>query len=294
MGCCLRNQTIHPRYADAGLPDWARQVAAQGYDVGYYVRTLGYDKQNRLLANLTWFETWLSNMAKAGGNAQYVDQFARTVNGRPKDVLAVVNRGVPPANVITEGWIDIWNLAGLLSGFHQGDDWCACSDTTTIYDMDPWGDKPSGSFIKLVRLVMGDSIGYFGYQDGEFARWGKENNWFSERQAFLLGAKIDAGYRLCDKATSKADPSDCFLRKLHRLRRGLSWWTRGFSYMDTVGVTNPHPSLIDARRFDDTNGKTVLLVDNFRKLTGLHVSFGGHSYVVSSDSISAIEVGEGD
>ena len=67
-----------------------------------------------------------------------------------------MNRGIPPADVITEGWIDIWPLAGLLSGYHQGDDWCACSDNTTIYDMDPWGDRPSGSFIKLIRLVMGD------------------------------------------------------------------------------------------------------------------------------------------
>lgn len=107
-------------------------------------------------------------MEHYGGNAQYIDQFARTVNGRPKDVLAIVAKGIPPANVITEGWLDMWNLAGLLSGYHQADDWCACAEAgaacnTTIYDMDPWGARKSGSFIKLVRLVMGDAICYFGY-----------------------------------------------------------------------------------------------------------------------------------
>ena len=44
------------------------------------------------------------------------------------------------------------------------------------------------------------------------------------------------------------------------------------------------------RRFDDKANKTVLLVDNFRNLTGLSVSFGGREFNVSSDMISAIEV----
>ena len=153
--------------------------------------------------------------------------------------------------------------------------------------MDPWGDRPSGSFIKLVRLVMGDALGYFGYQDGELARWGDKNQWFSERQAFMLGAKFDAGYRLCGKYTP---PEDCILRKVHKLRSGLDWWPRRFSYLDTIGITNDHVGLIDVRRFDDKDNKTVLLVDNFRNLTGLCVSFGGREFNVSSDMISAIGV----
>jgi hypothetical protein len=154
--------------------------------------------------------------------------------------------------------------------------------------MDPWGARKSGSFIKLIRLVMGDSLGYFGYQDGELARWGVQHNWFSERQAFMLGAKFDAGWHLCAKATQ--DPSDCFLRKVHKLRSSLDWWPRRFSYLDTIGVTNEHVGLIDVRRFDDTDNKTVLLVDNFRNITGLSVSFGGQAYKVSPDMISAIQV----
>ena len=114
VGCCLRNRTIHRRYTDADLPGWARGLTASGrYDVGYYTRTLGWDNSARLTANVSWFKTWLDNMAAAGGNAQYVDQFARTHNGRKlSEVLQLFEQGIPPANVITEGWSDYMPFAG--------------------------------------------------------------------------------------------------------------------------------------------------------------------------------------
>ena len=59
--------------------------------------------------------------------------------------------------------------------------------------------------------------------------------------------------------------------------------------MDTVGITNRHEGLIDVRRFDDRDGKSVLVVDNFRNMSGLSVSFAGKQYAIGSDMISAIE-----
>ena len=59
--------------------------------------------------------------------------------------------------------------------------------------------------------------------------------------------------------------------------------------MDTVGITNQHEGLIDVRRFDDRDGKSVLVVDNFRNVTGLSVSFAGKQYAIVGDMISAIE-----
>ena len=47
------------------------------------------------------------------------------------------------------------------------------------------------------------------------------------------------------------------------------------------------------RRFDDAANKTVLLVDNFRNISGLSVTYGGRVYAVSSDMISAIQVDSG-
>ena len=60
--------------------------------------------------------------------------------------------------------------------------------------------------------------------------------------------------------------------------------------MDTVGITNPHEGLIDVRRFVDREGKSVLLVDNYRNLTGLSVSFAGQQHTIAGDVISAIEI----
>jgi hypothetical protein len=75
-----------------------------------------------------------------------------------------------------------------------------------------------------------------------------------------------------------------------QVRDSVGWWTRGFVYLDTVGVSNAHAGLIDVRRHDDTDGRTVLLVDNWRNVTGLQVGFRGRIYNVSSDTISVIEV----
>lgn len=80
------------------------------------------------------------------------------------------------------------------------------------------------------------------------------------------------------------------MRVIKQLRDGLDWWNRGFQYRDTIGIDNPQPELIDVRRHDDRAGKTVLLVDNYRNLTGLSVTFGGVARSVSASMISAIEI----
>lgn len=64
--------------------------------------------------------------------------------------------------------------------------------------------------------------------------------------------------------------------------------------MDTVGITNQHEGLIDVRRFDDFDGKSVLVVDNYRNVTGLSVSFAGEQYAIAGDVISVIETSPDD
>ena len=85
-------------------------------------------------------------------------------------------------------------------------------------------------------------------------------------------------------------PLSGFLRTIKTVRDRLQWWDRGFVYLDTVGVTNGAPGLIDARRFTDVNGSTVILVDNYQNLTGHTIAYGGQVYPVASTMISAIEV----
>lgn len=188
------------------LPAWVKKIAAEGYEIGYYVRN--NEHWGEFADNSTWLKSWLDKMSALGGNAQYVDVFARRFNGKPSKVLKLIEQGLPPSGVMTEGWNDLYPFAGLISGYHQGDDWCSCCSplinatyfgqccNTTIYDMNPFSaanvQRKRGSFINMVRLVMGDKVGFFGTEDSEYKRWGWKNNHFSERLAFITGSKLDA------------------------------------------------------------------------------------------------------
>jgi hypothetical protein len=152
VSCCALNQSMHPRYLGSFspngslivpsgcgsdptnppawtpgsqcLPAWAKHIAQEGYEVGYYTRN--DDQYGEVADNATWLKSWLGKMSALGGNAQYVDVFARTYNGKPSEVLKMIEQGAPPNDVITEGWNDLYPFAGLLSGYHQADDWCSC------------------------------------------------------------------------------------------------------------------------------------------------------------------------
>lgn len=108
VSCCALNQSMHPRYlgsfspngsliapSDCGsdptnppswkpgsqcLPAWAKQIASEGYEIGYYVRNNG--EWGDVADNATWFKSWLDKMSALGGNAQYVDVFARIYSGQ--------------------------------------------------------------------------------------------------------------------------------------------------------------------------------------------------------------------
>ena len=61
-------------------------------------------------------------------------------------------------------------------------------------------------------------------------------------------------------------------------------------YKDTIGVGNAHSDRIDVRRHDDSDGDTVLVVDNPHNVSGLSVEFGARVHPVEAVMISIIEV----
>ena len=71
-------------------------------------------------------------------------------------------------------------------------------------------------------------------------------------------------------------------------------------YLDTVGVQNPSSHLIDVRRFDarptveqrrsGEAATTMLVVDNWRNISGLSVAFRGRSVPVPAQQLSIIVV----
>ena len=308
-GCCLLNQSMHQRYLKAGLPQWVRaqiDIDPTAYQLGYYSRPV-----TPALDNLAWIRTWISSLAReGGGNAQYVDGWGRNFQGQPRKVLKLVWDGLLPVDSITEGWTDIWRYAGLLSGYNRGLEFAnggvyadgdSTNASTMIASMRPFEQHRNGSFINMVRLLMGEEIGYFGYEDGEYLTWGAKNRHYSERLAFLLGAKFEAA------TVEDEGHLNPVLVRVQKLRQAVGWWQKGMVYRDTIGVHNPTPHLIDVRRFDassrsstrlqsasrrdnTSNASTMLVVDNWRMFSGLSVWLDGRRFDISSEQLSIIVV----
>ena len=65
-GCCLMEYKMHPRYADAGLPQWVKSLGAQGVEAGYYSQPLRpmVDNPDR---NVSWGGMPINNSAWISG-----------------------------------------------------------------------------------------------------------------------------------------------------------------------------------------------------------------------------------
>eukprot|EP01048_Picozoa_sp_COSAG05_P000255 COSAG05_NODE_7_length_42457_cov_58.929152_12_plen_206_part_00 len=205
----MLNYSIHPRYLEAGLPDWVRtQVQEQGAEVGYYARGLPpmLDNHNAepgggvFVNNTGWLRGWLDVLGNTFyANAFYVDEFGRKFEGSAQALLALFGdadqaRGsFFPPNTITEGWVDFSPYASLLSGDSQGwGGWLhgvsSPTDDFSISRLRPFAQNQSGTFINMIRLLQGDALGYYGNEDSTWNLWGPKAQHYAERQAFLLGA----------------------------------------------------------------------------------------------------------
>ena len=136
----------------------------------------------------------------------------------------------------------------------------------------------------MVRLLQGDVPTYYGINDGEGNLCGQARMYYCERQAFLLGSKVDAELG--------KGPAPDFLLMIAALRNRTYWWQRGMVYKDTIGVDNRHTDVLDVRRHDDHNGKIVLVVDNAHNYSGLAVGFEGVMHGVEAAPLSVIEVNQ--
>ena len=134
----------------------------------------------------------------------------------------------------------------------------------------------------MVRLLQGDVPTYYGINDGEGSLCGQPHMYYCERQAFLLGSKVDA----------ELDNAPDYLLTIGTLRRQAQWWQRGMVYKDTVGIDNRHSDVLDVRRHDDRDGKMVLVCDNFHNFSGLSIGFAGRTYAVAAAPLSVIELNE--
>lgn len=93
---------------------------------------------------------------------------------------------------------------------------------------------------------------------------GKAAGYHLERQAFLLGLKLDI---------SNPDWSADVVAQIRQLR--TNWWQYRPVYMDKARLTNV-PARVEARLHRGTDGRCFVTVDNVPRLTGATLRVNGN------------------
>jgi hypothetical protein len=111
-----------------------------------------------------------------------------------------------------------------------------------------------------------------------------------ERQAFLLGAKLDA-MRVAVSYDRPHEPNP-ELARIVALRREAGWWRRRPVYMDRLGVAGA-PDGVDVRRFRGSAGEDLLVADNPGRRAGVTVRLDGRTVALDAEplSIRIVETG---
>ena len=285
VDCCALNYNIHNRYLPDVVNFMRDSVVGLGYLGGYY--SAGYyglpSDPKRLLdteAGKDWLLNWITkNNIDYFANSFYLDVVCRTYFGDGNIVRNLFDGIQIPAQSVTEGIVDIIPSAGLISG-------CLTGQNPPIGGP---GLTPENSnitmFTQLGRYLLNDHAVFLGSANGDHVFWGPTNNYWTERQAFVLGAKYDVGF--ANDNYNADTPNPALLLGITE-RTNFNWWPRNPKYLDTKDVTNISPG-IDVRRFIDNNNCNLFAIDNWNQLIGQSFSFNGQTYTVSSQRLSIID-----
>lgn len=284
-GCCVLNQTMSSRFA--GLDTFVRQEIAKGagaVHMGYYSAPYYSDPQNKALdtlAGYTWFSGWITkNRVTYGANAYYYDTLGGMYYGDPLLIRNYFLNKNFPADAVMEKLVDIYPAAYLMSGSLIGNK-----------------DYPGGigklpensvttTFPGFGRYLLGDRIVFEGYANDDYKLWGAAHSNWSERQAFLLGAKFDVP-TIHDPPNG--GPFNVALNLALEERNSSGWWWRQPVYQDTRGLTQI-PAGIDVRRFRDKYKGTLLAIDNWGQLNGKQVMVDGQAVSIPTRKLSVVNV----
>lgn len=282
-GCCILQASLHRRYTPA-LPQLIARAAAEGR-VGVYVQPGKdplFDEAGRPTPALGVLRAWLKkNREELGTNATYVDRIGNQFYGDPLSVARFIGSELPPGAVI-EYPEDLYPAAYLMSGSLSGGSW----------EGRP-GNSPEalgkafrhGTFPRLGRYLVGDRIVFMGQSNTDIRWWGPEQDYWGERQAFLLGAKFDTITPF--EGSQASGPVDEAIDQAVAERRRVGWWEREPVYLDREGIYDL-PADVDVRRFRDRSGQDLLVIDNWKQRTGVTFSFNGRKVTVPVQRLSIL------
>lgn len=144
------------------------------------------------------------------------------------------------------------------------------------------------SYLPFLRYLQDDKILFLGQSNTDYWFWGAYNgaNYFIERTAFLNGMKFDA---IIPGETNASNSWNQVLLKAIQLRDNVDWWSRFPKYKHTYGISSISNTNVDIRRFTDTNGYELFVVDNWTNLTSGTFMFSGVTYNFTSDGLQIID-----
>ena len=282
VGCCIDRVALHERYRPE-LRDVVAEIAAAGH-VGFYARPRspylplgGADGEPERRFLLDWLAR---NRDVLGANAFYVDVLGHRWFGEPLDVARFVRDRLPEGTVV-EYAVDVYPRAALVSGSLTGGSFGGGPDREPR-ELDELR-VPRTTFPRFGRAVLADRNVFLGESNGDHVFWGAANGHWAERQAFLLGAKLDA--MRVGESPQRPDVPNAALARIVAVRRATGWWRRAPVYLDRLGVTDV-PAGVDVRRHRGRDGETLLVVDNPRQRAGATVRVDGRAVALPADALS--------
>lgn len=284
-GCCLEKQEMHPRYKP-DLIQFVRNVTtapAQPGHVGYYSRPRESDDD--IVDNTTarnFLLGWLQkNESDYNANIFYVDVLGNRYFGDPLRV-ATLFRDEFPKDIFIEYPVDIYPTAFLVSGSLGGNqykntDWAQRVDGLTT-------KKKKAAYPAFGRYLLDDRVILMGESNGDHIFWGTKGQHWTERQAFLLGAKFDVTTFSLGKQKEAVA-----LEMILSERKRVSWWQRQPVYCDTKGLSDI-PAGIQVRRFKDKDDKDLFVIDNWNRLSSRRFNFNNQTISVPEKQLSILEI----
>jgi hypothetical protein len=267
--CCQDAIRIDERY-DLELDDTVTRIRQTGKHVGFYTGVndaLGMGTS----AGATWLRDWWSFNATRNTDTSFVDQIGRGAWGAEVSThLPRFSDGTIQPDAIIEGYVDVFPRAALLSGSLRME-MRTCKLPATIGTCDPACDRQC-AFLPLARTIMGNHIGYLGASNGDHVYMGAAANYDLERQAFLLGLKLD----LWNPGVSAA-----VVERIRARRALVGWWAYQPVYLHQTRLSDV-PVGVDARLHRGSDGRCFVTVDNVARVRNATLRVNGYVYAIEA------------
>jgi len=283
VGCCIDRTVVHGRYG-ARLPEVVARIAAEGR-VGLYARPRSpyrrLDGSGAADPERGFVLDWLAhNRDDLGANAFYVDVLGHRWFGEPLALARFVRDELPPGTVI-EYAVDVYPRPALVSGSLGGGSFGGGPGR----EPRELGQLDAGrtTFPRFGRALLAEATLFLGESNGDHVFWGADSGHWAERQAFLLGAKLDA-MRVAAAPDRPDEPNEA-LRRIVTLRRATGWWKREPVYLDRLGITGV-PDGVDVRRFRGNAGEDIVVADNWGRRSGLSVRLDDRPIALPAEQLS--------